>query len=440
MTNPRNKLSPPVLILGLVVLMAITVILTSLYAFHETKVRSKALLAEIEAKGQPSNPRSLAKAYFEMGAATDLTTEWQRVLDNVSGITIADIPPPGEPWPDRDKVEQFFEVHAELRNRVHELTKKKGKVRFSHDFSIGPAMRLEYVHLFRQLARFLTLEAYLHAHDGDDTRFTDSIEAILITGDTLKDEPWLISMLVRLAIRGLAIGAVQDNLRQLEFSNENLVRLRSRLQQVNHFQGLRNALIGERAIMSNCFEHPELLSEYRTSIGVLPTRYSDLCYYLESMNKMVDASEQGWPDAWHRIQQIDGEMTAELDATSFFVWPQRMFSRILLPSLSATFRASGRSAFLTDACAVATAVEQYELDHGELPATLDLLTPRYLSEIPIDVFDGQVIRYRKTAAGYLLYSVGADGVDDGGKMTGSTSYEPDMVFEVPRPIPTDESE
>lgn len=62
------------------------------------------------------------------------------------------------------------------------------------------------------------------------------------------------------------------------------------------------------------------------------------------------------------------------------------------------------------------ALQAYHLEHGQLPARLTELVPEYLPEVPIDPLseDSLPLKYRLTEDGYLLYSVGHDGVDDGG--------------------------
>lgn len=63
----------------------------------------------------------------------------------------------------------------------------------------------------------------------------------------------------------------------------------------------------------------------------------------------------------------------------------------------------------------ACALEAYFLDHQAYPASLDALVPGFLPAVPVD-FDGQPIRYALNPANgrYKLWSIGEDGVDDGG--------------------------
>src|SRR5262249_38152935 len=63
---------------------------------------------------------------------------------------------------------------------------------------------------------------------------------------------------------------------------------------------------------------------------------------------------------------------------------------------------------------VAFALAAYHADHGRYPAKLDDLTPKYLAEVPGDLFSGKALVYRPEAKGYLFYSVGVNGKADGG--------------------------
>jgi len=93
-------------------------------------------------------------------------------------------------------------------------------------------------------------------------------------------------------------------------------------------------------------------------------------------------------------------------------------------------------------CAEASlAVERYRLRHETLPASLEELVPEFMASVPLDPFDGKPLRYKlRDTEGYLLYTIGEDGIDNGGltreqanKMT--EKYPPeefDYVFTVTR--------
>jgi hypothetical protein len=73
-------------------------------------------------------------------------------------------------------------------------------------------------------------------------------------------------------------------------------------------------------------------------------------------------------------------------------------------------------------CAIA--LKRYQLRHGSPPPSLEALTPEYFASVPIDYMDGQPVKYHlKPGGGFVLYSVGEDGVDDHGDKSMSPGKE-----------------
>ncbi|MGK0189609.1 MAG: hypothetical protein ACI9R3_005426 [Verrucomicrobiales bacterium] len=58
------------------------------------------------------------------------------------------------------------------------------------------------------------------------------------------------------------------------------------------------------------------------------------------------------------------------------------------------------------------AVRHFEVVEGARPATLQDLVPRYLDSVPVDAYDGELLRYNAEKG--WVYSVGKDFVDNGG--------------------------
>ena len=76
--------------------------------------------------------------------------------------------------------------------------------------------------------------------------------------------------------------------------------------------------------------------------------------------------------------------------------------------------------FLADlrATQVFLAICTYRQEHvGQLPKTLEELVPTYLPQLPADPFatDGQTFRYRIEKDRWLIWSLGPDLKDDGGR-------------------------
>ena len=90
----------------------------------------------------------------------------------------------------------------------------------------------------------------------------------------------------------------------------------------------------------------------------------------------------------------------------------------------------GRAVWLYDEALVkldlaraAMALAAWKADHGAYPIKLDELAPGYLPEIPQDIFSLEPLIYRRTGKGYLLYSVGCNMLDDGGRGKDDAEYE-----------------
>lgn len=97
----------------------------------------------------------------------------------------------------------------------------------------------------------------------------------------------------------------------------------------------------------------------------------------------------------------------------------QMLTSMLLPSFAAAAERDFRLLAHRRAAAVLLALRMYELDHGQLPQRLDQLVPDYLPKVPEDPFtaNGLALAYVRDGERPRVYSVGADGVDDGGDLS-----------------------
>ena len=86
------------------------------------------------------------------------------------------------------------------------------------------------------------------------------------------------------------------------------------------------------------------------------------------------------------------------------------------PNISRAMLTTARNQTLVHEALIACALERYRLAHNSYPETLDALVPQFLAQIPPDIIGGQPLHYRRTNEGkFLLYSIGWNEKDDGGK-------------------------
>jgi hypothetical protein len=104
---------------------------------------------------------------------------------------------------------------------------------------------------------------------------------------------------------------------------------------------------------------------------------------------------------------------------------------LLLPAVPKVSDAADRARQTFDNVTIAFALARYKLDHGCYPDALDALTQKYLKAVPGDVFSGKELIYRPDATGFLLYSVGPNGADDGGRAADGQPPGDDVVVRVP---------
>lgn len=88
---------------------------------------------------------------------------------------------------------------------------------------------------------------------------------------------------------------------------------------------------------------------------------------------------------------------------------------LLAPAVRKVQDARDRAEQIQSNLQVAFALAAYHKDNGKYPEKLADLTPKYLAAIPGDVFSGGTIIYKPEGKGYLFYSVGANGMDEGGR-------------------------
>jgi hypothetical protein len=110
------------------------------------------------------------------------------------------------------------------------------------------------------------------------------------------------------------------------------------------------------------------------------------------------------------------EAREAIQKTADHIRPYSFFVAIATPDYSRATRAVAQTQTEAKEALIACALERYRLANGKYPVTLAALTPQFIAAIPHDVITGEPLKYRLDGNLFILYSVGWNETDDGGKI------------------------
>jgi hypothetical protein len=295
--------------------------------------------------------------------------------------------------------------------------------------------------LLPHLARLkgLTLLTDLHAIAASDAGRSEEALQDLKLGFRLsgcsRNEPFLISHLVRVATLTIDLQTVREGLVRHALTDAQLAELEADLSSLDLLSEYKFAMRGERACTTTGLDYmrrqgfrPNIMDyiadESGASGSAPPFNAMPSGWICQNMLRICRLHQDYILAAVdERGRRVSPELT-EAGIRSVHEMrrgPYTIFAKMLLPALDNAVRKSGRMQTYVDAARTACALERYRLANGKLPETLGELVPRFLAAVPPDVIDGKPLRYRVRAdGGYVLYSIGWNQTDDGGSIVFSS--------------------
>jgi hypothetical protein len=301
----------------------------------------------------------------------------------------------------------------------------------------------------KRCTQVLQLRAVAELADGQSAKSLDDVKLLLYLNNSLRNSPFLISHLVRMAIVAYELNPIWEGLAEHRWSDEQLVALDAELSKLDFLADYGFVMRGERAFAIASFENQRRTREIisRQEYGDLVTNkltFMPSAYFYQN-ELAIARMQQQWllpivdtnsrivsPAAWQRANDA---VRAETEHYHFPAYQTQAL--MLFPAISSTLRKLAAIQSSVDLARVACALERYRLAHGEYPETLDELSPQFIAKVPHDIINGQPLHYHRTDGGqFILYSVGWNEIDDGGQVVltkdGSVDRERgDWVWQYP---------
>ena len=308
---------------------------------------------------------------------------------------------------------------------------------------------LRHLTFLKVASQRLALRSAAHLGAGEtDAAFHDA-ECALRVAELLREEPLLISQLVRMAQGNIAMRTLWQGLAEHRWSDAQLADFQEQLAKVDYLSGMALAFEGERACGIQGFNN--MIATPRASEGyAIPTGSGGFAQFPARIASRGMLRQNQLSLARHQTGLIADVRAARSNAPqSGFVAATKVISQarplkgwspynasvwMIGPATDKAMAKAARAQTVNRLAIVACALERYRLKHGVFPQTLDDLTPAFLPVPPLDPMNKLPFHYQRTDDGWFrLYSVGADGKDDGGFLKGSSK---ESEKDWPWPVPT----
>ena len=334
-------------------------------------------------------------------------------IDALPIVGSAKLPPLGERW----SAELCRTVDSQLQHLSDELASIDSLAGYEGGrFYLNPAPNpyktvLPHLRPLRQAAKLKWLQTVHQATQGRFSTIADDIDVLLRHGKLVEDEPFMISLLVRIACDALAVQTIEQVCAQGQLEPQQLKRIEQQLAGIEYSGGLVLALRGERAVLIGAAERALAGGEVPlfTPLGRLPLVRGwfkrNMAFGVRMYNRLVAAAS----DPRH-VVEVARQVTSEKEDLSWYY----AVAKELVPSLSRATQMPLKLAAHVRSARTALAMERYRIDVGRFTGRLEDLVPDYMPEVLTDPFDGEPLRCRMTADRLVIYSVDEDMVDDGG--------------------------
>jgi hypothetical protein len=271
-----------------------------------------------------------------------------------------------------------------------------------------------YVLVARRVTTLLAYDVLLREKAGDADGALESCRGTVNVARSFGDEPDCFSQRARLVLRGDCCRRIERTLAQGRPSEAGLAALQGLLEE-EEAQPL--FLIGARGLRAQVDRLLEASATGDGPRGDLP-RWAAIGHAAGARPAALRLTTRVVEIAKLPVEEQGEELSRRglppIEEVPLLARPH-VFPRLQKMTADLSRGQVGTQAELR-CTVVALAAERYRRARGVWPAVLADLAPAYLRAVPLDPFDGRPVRYRRLADGVVIYCLGPDGKDDGGRL------------------------
>jgi hypothetical protein len=326
------------------------------------------------------------------------------------------MPPLGEPLPSRARMamDAFVQKNQAAWTALQEGAAFE-QARYPIDTTLGSGTLLPHLAKIKKAAQCGQLRTMMYADNKQPQEAADSMLLSLAQAQSLKDEPILISQLVRVACIAIDTASLEYTLNSVALSPADLERLSTAFAKVESEDSdgspFTRGMIAERVFSQAFFDLPPDKMEQEIKNfdpANQPNVPADqLAQNLPSQRAFV---EKTFDRAFEMRQELMPERLKVDDYMSSRASEakdkQYYLCELRLSGLGGAAKREARGLSMLRLAQAAIALERYHQEKGSYPDSLAALVPKFLPAVPVDPANGKEMHYEKSGEGYEATSTG----------------------------------
>ena len=325
-------------------------------------------------------------------------------------------------------LEEYRPVLEELRDASR---KPYSRFNIEYDAEDPFSILLPHYIVLHRVSRVLEMRASAELALGKTDVAFEDVKLTYWLAQATKDEPFMIGVQSRGSIMKRAEQVIWEGLAGRAWTEAQLQQLQALVAGFTVLKDLERGLSAERAGFGeaafrymrsnkNSLRNWMAADEAAASLWPLlagPSGWlsqEQVAYHrLYDLRVMTGFDADAGRVYPQKIEESKRALERELEGSS--LWHHTGFSKLILPFLMKAFQPAAAGQNRVNQTITACALERYRVANGKYPEKLDLLVPRFVEKAPMDVCDGQPLKYQVLQDGhFLLYSVGWNEKDDAG--------------------------
>lgn len=308
---------------------------------------------------------------------------------------------------------------------------------FNYDYDLSLHLMFPELSQIKEAAKSLSDRAMLHALDGNIQGAVDDLRRIRKVSESLNEQPFLIAALVQIAVSSIQQKALVDIAAKVHNQPRALAALGAFADTEPIVVRLDHAILGEYYMGLSYLRNfdnfgglkafsmvdpteptlpaPDPSKIVRDGVPNDPVYKAYLARHLQMWNEFAEAKEDFDGDPIAMSNWLD-KKSKEIEASK---QPSYAVQKVLAPVYTQAGMACLQPLTTARLSRAYISALQTKNRTGSFPASL---------RTEADPFDGQPLRYKRTAEGFILWSVSNDRKDNGGQRSAPDGGR-DYVYE-----------